>query len=155
MRARYVLVKAAKGLMPHEIVLGRRLRRRIGLRPGDVVEVSTPRKLLFWVKDGGGGAAARLSESVFRVMGISGECVLPLRKVSVSEAVFVELEASPGTGVAPRDLAVIRSQLFLAPYIVGSYLVCVTGNSGIMALKVRRARPRRGFITLNTSLYMA
>ncbi len=154
-KVKYVVAKASREVAPHEIRIGRRLCRTTGLREGDIVEATTPRAMLFWVREDGESSSAKVSEHVFRLLGVSREYLLGLEKVTVSEADFVVLEASEYVSIDRRGLRFLKTQLHLVPFRIGSYVIGMIPNKGVVAFKVKRAHPRRAFITLNTSLHLS
>ena len=119
------------------------------------MEATTPRVMLFWVREDGESSGAKISEHVFRLLGVSREYLLGLEKVTVSEADFVMLETSEYVDIDRRGLRFLKTQLHLVPFRIGSYVIGTVPDKGVVAFRVKKAHPHRAFITLNTSLHLS
>ncbi len=153
-RPKFVVAEACKEVALHEIRVGKSLRRRMGLREGDIVEATTPRPILLWVRENGDGRDAKISVHTARVLGLGKRYLLELEKVRVSEAVYVELSVPRGY-LGKINLQRLKTALHLVPLRAGGYVITALPREGVVALKVKRAYPPRCLVTLNTMLLLS
>lgn len=147
-----MIIKADRKTIPlHVIKIGKRLRKRLNLKPGDTVELFSPRPMVFWVLPGNGEWDATLNSGVAKVLGISKRYMVRLKKVKVSRAEYVELRAHRFVKLSPENFKEIAINLVHTPLRELGYVIAES-TRGIIPFRVERCYPSYSFITRTTKI---
>jgi len=142
------------GTRPNIAKIGRKLRKALSLKSGDVIELGFSRPMLFWVTPYNDGWTVKVSNKVASVVRLGKKYMVTLRKVKVSKAIYVELKAHNFVRLNPDIFKDIIYSLLLTPVRESSLVIAESPYLGVIPFKVEKCHPDYSFIVQETKIIL-